>query len=290
VQVAVREDRAFTTRSQTGSLFRHRTGEICHAYPFAIHGYCEWRLWAVASALTSAGSTVIEIGANIGTETVGYADMVFPGGKVVAFEPFPDNFRALRENLDLNRMDHVTALPYAVSNYLGKARFQRPKEKKNSGVGHLVVEDGQAGGAPNGTIEVECVTIDSLKDDLGPPDLIVMDTEGAELDILRGAGAYLEQYAPPMILEVIPSHLSRAGHDVNDLVSLLDDAGYSCFQIGRFGLHKVTANLEEHAGNWLCTHPSTTPAASVRKAHKRLITCGLLPCIRGINPITRKRR
>mgnify|MGYP001460480885 CR=1 FL=1 len=48
---------------------------------------------AIALALVSKGESIIEVGANIGTETVYYSDIVGSHGNVYAFEPFPPNFK-----------------------------------------------------------------------------------------------------------------------------------------------------------------------------------------------------
>ena len=41
--------------------------------------------------MTNNGDVILEVGANVGTETVSYADIVGPDGIVHAFEPVPSN-------------------------------------------------------------------------------------------------------------------------------------------------------------------------------------------------------
>src|SRR5688572_28766782 len=76
----------FVVKAQTGSPFPGRT-DVLLGLRFTLHGYFDWRCWAVAIAVTRPGDTIIEVGANIGTETVGFADIVGPSGRVMAFEP-----------------------------------------------------------------------------------------------------------------------------------------------------------------------------------------------------------
>ena len=90
------DDISFEVRACTGSILRSRTSEF-HGYPFSIHGYYEWRLLTCALATISEEQSIIEIGANIGTETVSFIDIVSSEGRVIAFEPFPDHVKSLEK-------------------------------------------------------------------------------------------------------------------------------------------------------------------------------------------------
>ena len=48
------------------------------------------------------GDVFVDVGANIGYFSVLAACLVGEGGQVFAFEPDPDNFRLLRDNVALN--------------------------------------------------------------------------------------------------------------------------------------------------------------------------------------------
>ena len=60
------------------------------------------------------GQTVVDVGANIGCFTVLAARLVGPEGRVVAFEPDPNNLTRLQRNIALNRLKNVTVLPNAI--------------------------------------------------------------------------------------------------------------------------------------------------------------------------------
>lgn len=268
----------FEVYAQTGSRFRHNTSDF-HAYLFSVYGYYDWRNWAVALAIASPGDHIIEIGANIGTETIGFADIVGKKGRVSAFEPFPSNLESIRQNIKRNGFEQVKVYSFAVGAVCDTVEFALPPDTHASGVGY-VIRDTSTNDIPK--IKVQSVTLDSLQQELGPAQLIFMDVEGAEVDILRGAGEYINEYQPVIVLEAIRSHLRRAGYNFQRLHEELERHDYRAFRIGRFGLQDISLSSERN-GNWLCL-----PQAQSALAHATntmILQCGLLPCIRGLNPI-----
>jgi FkbM family methyltransferase len=287
-EIALRDDYGFVVAGQTGSLLKSSTGDY-HGYRFGVHGYFEWRNIAIAKALCRPGDTILEIGANIGTETIGYADIVGPGGKVYAFEPLPSNVAALYESLRLNPGHNVEVFPLAVGACCAPLRFSIPTEAGYSGLGHLNL-GGVAGGSE--TIEVECVTLDSLSARLGPAKAIFMDVEGAEILVLRGARNYLAQCRPAIVLEADARWLGRLNFTPADLGNELSSCAYDLYRMTRLGLALIdpkAMKTEDTAkfSNWFCLHSSNRGMAqAVSRLLKR---CGLLPCIAGINPIAGQR-
>jgi len=276
------DDYPFVVRAQTGSLFTNRTSDF-HAYAFSVHGYFEWRNWAIAVALCRPGDTIVEIGANIGTETIGFSDIVGDSGKVYAFEPVPSNLAALHETLLLAKRQNVVVLPFAVGDRETKVLFSLP-QKMASGEGHILRSGTNTSSK---TIQVDCVTLDSLSERIGAAEMIFIDAEGAEVMILRGAKIYINEYRPAIVLEASPKLLKRAGSDLNDLCSLLQAYGYSGFRVSRLGLAKIDLAKASSASNWFWVHSSNLDAARVVQRSIRI--CGLMPCIPGLNPISRKR-
>src|SRR5688572_15577707 len=115
----------FEVRAQTGSRFLGNTSDSL-AHGFSLVGYNEWRLWAVARALSSPGDTIVEVGANIGTETVGFSDIVGGTGRVVAFEPVPSSVEILERALSRARNRNVKVYPYAVGDAAGSVKLSIP--------------------------------------------------------------------------------------------------------------------------------------------------------------------
>lgn len=278
---AFRDDWPFVVAAQTGSLLKGSTSDF-HGYPFSVHGYFDWRNWAIARALCSRGDVIVEIGANVGTETVGFADIVGPSGKVFAFEPLPSNVAALKSTLRLNGQRNVTVLPLAVGDRAATSAFAIPPNKHASGSGFVLCQGDPRDGR---TIQVKCVTLDSLGEKIGPTRLVFVDAEGSEPAILRGGRTYVSRYRPDLVLEASPQLLARGGYRIDDLCTELAKLSYQAYRVSRLGLKKPAVCPTAKAANWLCLHESRLGA--VKAVERSLRRCGLLPCLPGLNPLTR---
>ena len=71
------------------------------------------RVHRLMSAFLQPGAVVIDAGANIGYNTVFFAQRVGPQGRVIAVEPAGDNLEVLRRNVTSNALGNVTIAPVA---------------------------------------------------------------------------------------------------------------------------------------------------------------------------------
>ena len=278
---AFQDDFTFRVRAQTGSLFCGSTSDF-HGYPFSVHGYYEWRNWALASALCSVGDTIIEIGANVGTETVGFRDIVGAHGKVFAFEPAPMNLAVLKQLASLNYWNNVHIMPMALGDREGTVSFTLPPDKHSSGVGYVAET---TAGLSSRSIGVQCSRLDALAGRVGAAKMIFCDTEGAETGVLRGANSYIQRHRPAIVLEASPKLLLRAGSSLAELFDTILGSGYRAFAIGRLGLAPIANVTSRKAGNWLCLHGAEP--SMLKECSRAILRCALLPCIRGLNPLCR---
>jgi FkbM family methyltransferase len=288
------DNHEFTIRTKTGSPFTGNTMDF-HAHPVAVQGYNDWRNLAVALALCGPGDIIVEVGANVGTETVGYSDIVGARGRVVAFEPLPSNRAAVERLLPAFDHPNVTLYPYALSDRSGRARFAVPPLQMSQGTGHLLGAEEQRTETTiyydkpveMELIDVECRTLDELAAEVRGMRLLLADTEGAEVAILRGGRSVLGAERPALVLEASDPHLRRAGLEgVEDLHRELVSLGYQAFVMGRFQLSEVnrrTAGAWD-SRNWLCLPRERMELLSL--VRRSLHRCGLTPCIRDLNPMT----
>lgn len=269
--LAYTNDTPFVSRTVTGSSFRGKTRDF-HEYSFAIHGFFDWRNIVVASTLCAKGDTIVEVGANVGTETISFLDLVGPNGKVVAFEPDPTLCTRLRDNLSLADTRRLDLRQQAASDTTGVQSFAKASHTTSSGTGHLIEPDNEE--RTSQTITVHTVRLDDALATETRISLLAMDVEGYEEACLLGSQQLIQEHRPSVMLEASQSATARAGRTLRDLLSLLRDSGYDVSRIGRFGLEPVSLG-ESTEENWIALHKTTAPPT--RKIDDSIRLAGLLP-------------
>jgi FkbM family methyltransferase len=131
-----------------------------------------------------AGDIFYDIGTNVGFFMAIAARKVGSEGHVYAFEPLPNNAKAIQHNIEINGFKNTTLFEKAVA--------------ERTGTGELLVADYSGGSALStanlpppdmtGTMSVGIVAIDDLVEagSILPPSLVKVDVEGAELGVFKG--------------------------------------------------------------------------------------------------------
>jgi FkbM family methyltransferase len=184
------------------------------------------RMQRMLDSLLQPGATAVDVGANIGYNTLYAARRVGQHGRVYALEPAQDNLTVLYANLFANHFTNVFVLPYAAgSRREVKSFFLRGEV---SAVNSLFQDNFYA--AITETTEVLIAPLDDLIPDV--PDLVKIDVEGAELEVLQGMSRMLVSPSLRMIVEWHPTLQQAADHAPDALPRFLLDQ--------RFTLHAVT--------------------------------------------------
>lgn len=144
--------------------------------------------------LLRPGMSVWDIGAHAGFFTALAARTVGARGAVHAFEPLPSNRARVELAASRNGLPNVTVHDVALAARAGPARLY---SHESSSMWTLVPELGETA-----SVEVQCQTLDALADELGIPNVVKVDAEGAELDILRGGLRLLEEARVHVIVEL----------------------------------------------------------------------------------------
>jgi len=173
-------------------------------------------------SIIRAGSKVIDVGANIGITTITIGREIGKDGKVYCFEPVPDYFRILQQNLSFNRIENAEAFPLALSDRTGKTEFYL--KELSSGI---VFEKGAR------QIRVNTVTVDGFlhQHQVEGIDVINMDCEGSEFLVLRGAQQTLQKNKVQLFCEIHHDFLHQLGQSVQQIVKYLEELRYKVHSV-----------------------------------------------------------
>lgn len=170
------------------------------------------------------GDVVIDVGAYIGLYTIPLAKRVGPKGKVVAFEPDPENFTRLKEHVALNSVgERVELIQAAVGIRSGTVPF-----KATGQTGSHVTLDSR-----HSSHTVRSVTLDEILLHRRV-DLIKIDVEGYEEKVLEG-GLHLlsdpSRRPRAIFMEVHPFAWEEVGTSAESLLGLLARLCYRTFDM-----------------------------------------------------------
>ncbi len=187
------------------------------------------------------GMTVVDIGAHIGYYTRLLADLVGSSGRVLAFEPNPENFAVLQKNMSGYR--NVELFNYAV----GERESILPLYVSPGNSNHSLI---QGYTQAESVIEVRCVSLDSFLQERGIEQIgfVKSDTEGAEPLVLAGMKNIAARSSQlHLLMELNPTAL-RCGHVEPE--QFLE----SIRQMG-FNIEMITSDLsaKESDANMLCS-------------------------------------
>jgi len=178
------------------------------------------RIHRLLDRLVHSGTTVVDVGANIGYNTVHAARLTGPRGRVVAIEPTPDNLEVLRRNVGASGLTNIVVEPVAVGRATGTRDLFVRGER--SAVNSLFPASCYA--HVTDVIPVTVVPLDELVH--GSVDVVKIDVEGAELDVLEGMPRILQAKKTALIVEWHPLLQQLAGYDPDALPRWLLERGW----------------------------------------------------------------
>lgn len=202
----------FYTYAQTGSWSSSFQSELIDR--FFIHGK----------------GTFLDIGANIGLTAIPAA--IRHGIQCFAFEPDPVNFQLLKRNVERNKVaDRVTIFNVALHDTQGILDFELSED--NWGDHRLRIPGQTASVAPSfneiarHVVNVQAAPLDMTLDsrELIRPIFLKIDTQGAEVTVLRGARETLKS-VDLLVVEFSPYHMARMGSDATDFIKEIESWPY----------------------------------------------------------------
>jgi FkbM family methyltransferase len=225
-----RQGPTFQTRGKRhGYLMELDLSDDIERSVYFLKRYYDLDIQLVLDVLLRPGDTFLDIGANVGMTTLYAASRVGPLGRVVSVEPQPACCAKLRRALELNGISHVDLHNVGLSDRpgvltlhvlgggtIGSTFAVRPGDEKDV----------------SKEISVQVLRGDDMFQGPITGRLIMkIDVEGFELFVLQGFSKTIEDHAPPIVAEVKPDLLRRAGVEADHLFDFFHERGYHGYMI-----------------------------------------------------------
>lgn len=170
-----------------------------------------------------SGTTVIDIGSNLGFNSLEFADLVGPSGQVHSYEPQRLIYYQLCGNIIINGYNNIFAHNLALGDVEEVVKVENQnyfsETKINIGNSHINAY------MDNGSNTVNCVCLDSFK--LTNVSVIKIDVQGYEAKVLDGGKNTILENRPIIFIEIEPFQLGIYGFKDQDIFNRFDSMNYS---------------------------------------------------------------
>ena len=141
----------------------------------------------------------------------------------MAFEPNPQSYEVLIENIKMNNWKNVKTFQLAVSDRREEVILNIPKMGQTGSTfarrDNIVRK-----------IRVKALPLDSFLE-LRKVDIVKIDVEGAELKVLRGMRNILREGRAKIICEIHPKQIVSLGGSISEIMDILEKYEYDCYLI-----------------------------------------------------------
>ena len=169
--------------------------------------------------------TIIDVGAATGHFSV-VAKSLFPGASIFAFEPAGRQRILLQRNAQLNGIADIQIQSVGLWNRADELSF------RSNGAESSIAEVSRFRGLLDFPETIPIVALDQWIDENALPslDLIKMDAEGAEIEIIEGAGRTLAQFHPRLLVQAY--HLRDGVRTFERCARMLTAHHYEVSEVG----------------------------------------------------------
>jgi FkbM family methyltransferase len=204
-------------------------------------GIWERELTEVFVKFVRPGALIIDAGANFGHFALVASHLAGRDALILAFEPDPNTFELLQENVALLPEANVIPVAAGLSDRVGELA--------------LCTDAGNPGGHSFSSVNVReagvsthvpVFTVDEYLAHHAPArrlDLMKIDVQGFEAKLIAGARATITRDHPTIFCEVSPELMSNVGDEFSHLLQYLKGEGYTILNTSQNG--SPTVSYEE---------------------------------------------
>ena len=174
---------------------------------------------------------VLDIGGNTGYQTYFHSQF----NRVVTYEPVPELFEVLKENL--RKLDNVTFINKAVGSYCGNVTLYVDVNRLSNTSQVALVESQE--------IVAPIVTIDSEQHE--NVSFIKVDVEGFELEVLQGAEQTIKRDKPTCMVEIYEPWCKQLDVPAEQYFEFFEKLGYVSYYYNREAVTLVKCNTIEES-------------------------------------------
>ena len=191
---------------------------------------------------------IFDVGANIGSMTLQFAKQA-SSGRIYAFEPTFYAFAKLKRNLELN--PELANRVFAIQSFVSSTSSRQADIKAYASWKVGGFEESGKHRVHGGTVKsaegIGAVSLDDFceQNDIKRLDFIKIDTDGHELEVLKGARKIISRFKPAIIFEIGIYIMQERNIDFSDYSKFFASVNYSLLDSD--SLEEITAdNYRKH--------------------------------------------
>ena len=170
---------------------------------------------------------VIDIGGNSGYHTKFYAEIA---KKVIVYEPVPQVFEILKNNLKSSRLENIEYNNIAVGNIMGNVNLFVDVNRLSM-TSQIPLVDSEPITVPITTLDIEHPT-ENIS-------YVKIDVEGFEWEVLQGAISLIDRCKPALLVETYLPWIEKRGQEPDKIFKFLKNKGYSCYSWNKYDLVEI---------------------------------------------------
>ncbi|GAB3903548.1 FkbM family methyltransferase [Mucilaginibacter boryungensis] len=227
----------------------HTTADNYIEYAILSTGTYEAEIGKLIRTCLKPGYVALDIGANIGLQSIRMSQCCGDEGIVLAFEPLNYLQEKFRKNIALNNCTNVKLLPFALSDNETVIDITINENNWNQGTFSL---NHTTGGDKKQQLTVKIGDKVEEIEKLAKLHLVKIDVEGFEFHVLRGLKATLQKHRPRLIFEYDSNYWSATHQQITACYDFLIELGYTVYQITQVGCELIKGAAYITNGNLFC--------------------------------------